>query len=66
MAEQRACNVHEGIDEDSFVALRQSRDKPLSLPTLIIPSVQVTIRGGRLPPAEPNGVRYLKIPIDQL
>ena len=68
VAEQRARNVHvhEGIDEESFVALRQSRDKTLSLPTLIIPSVQVNIRGGRLPPAEPNGIRYLKIPIDQL
>lgn len=68
VAEQRARNVHvhEGIDEESFVALRQTRDKTLSLPTLIIPSVQVNIRGGRLPPAEPNGIRYLKIPIDQL
>ena len=68
VAEQRARNVHvhEGIDEDSFVALRQSRDKRLALPTLIIPSVQVNIRGGRLPPADPNGIRYLKIPIDQL
>jgi glyoxylase-like metal-dependent hydrolase (beta-lactamase superfamily II) len=68
VAEQRARNVHvhEGIDEDSFVALRQSRDKTLTLPTLIIPSVQVNIRGGRLPEADPNGIRYLKIPIDQL
>jgi glyoxylase-like metal-dependent hydrolase (beta-lactamase superfamily II) len=68
VAEQRAANVHvhEGVDEDSFVALRQGRDATLSLPTLIIPSVQVNIRGGRLPSAEPNGISYLKIPINQL
>lgn len=68
VAEQRAANVHvhEGVDEDSFVALRQGRDATLSLPTLIIPSVQVNIRGGRLPSAEPNGITYLKIPINQL
>ena len=68
VAEQRALNVHvhEGVDEDSFVALRQGRDATLSLPTLIIPSVQVNIRGGRLPSAEPNGISYLKIPINQL
>lgn len=68
VAEQRARNVHvhDGVDEDGFVALRQARDATLSLPTLIIPSVQVNIRGGRLPPAGPNGISYLRIPINQL
>lgn len=68
VAEQRAVNVHvhEGVDEDSFVALRQGRDATLSLPTLIIPSVQVNIRGGRLPSADANGITYLKVPINQL
>lgn len=66
--EQRARNVQirDGVDEDSFVAVRQARDATLSLPSLIIPSVQVNICGGRLPPAERNGIRYLKIPIDAL
>lgn len=68
VAEQRAANVHvhEGVDEDSFVTLRQGRDATLSLPTLIIPSVQVNILGGHMPAAEPNGITYLKIPINQL
>lgn len=68
VAEQRAANVHvrEGVDEASFVALRMARDATLAMPVLIIPSIQVNIRGGQLPPPEPNGVTYLKIPINQL
>jgi glyoxylase-like metal-dependent hydrolase (beta-lactamase superfamily II) len=63
---QRAENVHvhDGIAEEAFVEMRTSRDKTLDLPHLILPSVQVNVRGGRLPPAEDNGTRYLKLPLD--
>lgn len=66
VAEERARNVHihDGVSEDDFVALRQSRDAQLGMPRLILPSVQVNIRAGHLPPAEDNGQRYLKIPLD--
>lgn len=66
VAEQRACNihVHDGIDEDAFVAMRTARDAKLDMPTLILPSIQVNVRAGRLPPAENDGVRYLKIPLN--
>lgn len=57
-------HVHDGVGEDEFVAMRQGRDATLDLPDLILPSVQVNVRGGRLPPAEDNGVRYLKLPIN--
>jgi len=68
VAEQRARNKHlaEGVDEESFVSMRQKRDATLSLPTLMLPSVQVNMRAGHLPPREDNGVAYLKIPIDVL
>lgn len=68
IAAQRAENVHvkNGISEEEFVAMRTARDKTLSMPTLIMPSVQVNMRGGRLPEAEDNGVHYLKIPINKL
>lgn len=68
VAEQREHNVHvhEGIGEADFVAMRSARDATLGMPTLILPSVQVNMRGGQLPPAEDNGTRYLKIPLDQL
>ncbi len=60
-------NVHlDGKSEDEFVAMREARDKTLSMPTLILPSIQVNIQAGELPPAEDNGVRYLKLPIDAL
>ena len=63
--EQREKNVHvgEGVDEDTFVAMRTKRDATLSAPTLLLPSIQVNIRAGKFPPAEANGVRYLKIPV---
>jgi glyoxylase-like metal-dependent hydrolase (beta-lactamase superfamily II) len=66
VAEQRAANihVHEGVSEDDFVAMRQARDATLKLPVLILPSVQVNMRAGSLPPPEDNGVRYLKIPLN--
>ncbi len=68
VAEQADNNVHvrEGISEDEFVEMRTSRDASLSMPKLIIPSVQVNMRAGEMPPAEDNGTRYLKIPIDTL
>jgi len=68
VAEQRAKNihVHDGVSEDEFVAMRTERDATLEMPTLILPSVQVNIRAGELPPEEDNGVVYLKIPINAL
>lgn len=63
---QRDANVHvhDGIDEDSFVAMRTERDRSLAMPKLILPAIQVNMRGGHLPDPEPNGTRYLKIPLD--
>ena len=68
LGEQRAHNVHvhQGVAEAQFVSLRQARDATLGMPTLLLPSVQVNMRAGCLPPAEDNGVRYLKIPLDAL
>lgn len=65
VAEQRARNVHvhDGVDEDAFVALRETRDATLAAPALLLPSVQVNMRAGRLPPAEADGVSYLRIPV---
>ncbi len=64
--QQREENVHvkDGVTEDEFVEMRTTRDKTLDMPTLIMPSVQVNIRGGRLPDPEANGVSYIKIPIN--
>ncbi|MGZ8327996.1 MAG: MBL fold metallo-hydrolase [Allosphingosinicella sp.] len=59
-------HIHEGVSEDDFVAMRTQRDATLEMPKLILPSLQVNIRAGRLPPAEENGVRYLKLPVNQL
>lgn len=66
--EQKAANIHlaGGISEEDFVSRREARDATLSMPALILPSVQVNIRAGELPPAEENGTRYLKIPLDRL
>ena len=68
VAEERAGNVHvrDAIDEDAFVAMREARDKTLAAPRLILPSLQVNIRAGRLPPPEGDGGRYLKLPINRL
>jgi len=68
VAQQRAGNVHvhEGVVEDAFAAMREARDATLDLPRLILPSVQVNMRAGHLPPAEDNAVSYLKIPINTL
>jgi glyoxylase-like metal-dependent hydrolase (beta-lactamase superfamily II) len=68
VAQQRAANIHvrDGIGEDEFVALREARDATLGVPALMLPSIQVNLRGGRLPVAEANGVRYLRLPLDAL
>jgi glyoxylase-like metal-dependent hydrolase (beta-lactamase superfamily II) len=65
VAAQRAGNVHarEGVSEDEFVAMREARDKTLSAPTLLLPSIQVNMRAGKLPPADNNGVHYIKVPV---
>jgi glyoxylase-like metal-dependent hydrolase (beta-lactamase superfamily II) len=66
VGEQRRDNihVHEGVGEAEFVAMRTGRDQMLDMPRLILPSVQVNMRGGRLPEPESNGTRYLKLPLD--
>jgi glyoxylase-like metal-dependent hydrolase (beta-lactamase superfamily II) len=63
--EQRARNAHvkDGVEEGAFVAMREARDAKLAAPLLLLPSIQVNIRAGKLPPAEANGVHYLKIPV---
>ncbi len=63
---QRNIHVHDGISEKEFVDMRTTRDATLDMPRLILPSVQVNMRAGHMPPAEDNGVRYLKIPVDAL
>jgi glyoxylase-like metal-dependent hydrolase (beta-lactamase superfamily II) len=67
VAEQRAHNVHvhEGVSEDEFVTMRTERDATLDMPRLILPSVQVNMRAGHMPPAEDNGQAYLKVPINK-
>lgn len=66
--EQRLANIHihDGINQQAFVALRNARDATLEMPVLILPSIQVNIRAGELPKAEGNGVSYLKIPLNAL
>lgn len=68
VAEQRQRNIHlcDGMDEDSFVTMRSARDRQLEMPVLILPSVQVNMRAGRLPPPEDNGIAYLKIPLNAI
>ena len=65
VGEERAKNVHvgEGVSEDDFVAMRTKRDAKLAAPLLLLPSIQVNIRAGKFPPAESNGVQYLKVPV---
>jgi glyoxylase-like metal-dependent hydrolase (beta-lactamase superfamily II) len=68
VGEQRAQNIHvrDGIGEEAFVAMRNARDATLEVPTLILPSIQVNVRAGRLPPADDNGIAYLRIPLNAL
>ena len=65
VGEERAKNVHarDGVDEQSFVSMRRNRDVTLAAPVLLLPSVQVNIRAGRLPPPDANGTSYLRIPV---
>ena len=68
VAEQKVHNIHvrDGIGEDEFVTMRQARDATLDVPRLILPSIQVNVRAGQLPPADENGVSYLRIPLNAL
>jgi glyoxylase-like metal-dependent hydrolase (beta-lactamase superfamily II) len=68
VAEQRAHNIHvkDGISEDAFVAMREARDRTLAMPKLIIPSLQVNMKAGKLPEPASNGKRYLKVPLNGL
>lgn len=68
VADQRASNIHirDGVSEDTFVAMRSKRDAGLAMPNLILPSVQINIRAGEMPPVESNGRAYLKIPLNAL
>ncbi len=68
VAEQRRSNIHcrDGVSRESFVAARTARDAQLPVPRLMVPAVQVNIRGGRMPAPEDNGYSYLKVPIDVL
>ena len=65
VAEERARNVHvhDGVSEDDYVAMRTARDATLSAPVLLMPSIQVNMRAGRLPPADANGVHYIRVPV---
>lgn len=65
VAEQRAHNAHvkDGVSEDDFVAMREARDATLAAPELLMPSIQVNMRAGQLPPPDANGIQYLKIPV---
>jgi glyoxylase-like metal-dependent hydrolase (beta-lactamase superfamily II) len=68
VAEERAHNIHarDGITEDEFVAMREARDRTLGMPRLILPSLQVNMRAGALPPADPSGRHFLKVPVNAL
>jgi glyoxylase-like metal-dependent hydrolase (beta-lactamase superfamily II) len=68
VADHRAANIHihDGIDEAAFVAMREARDKTLAAPLLILPSLQVNIRAGNLPPATPEGHVYLRLPVNAI
>jgi len=68
IAAERAGNihVHDGVSEAAFTAMRTARDAKLDMPRLLLPSVQVNIRAGHFPPAETNGVSYLKLPLNML
>ncbi|HEU4956979.1 MAG TPA: MBL fold metallo-hydrolase [Sphingomicrobium sp.] len=56
-------HVHEGVEEEEFVTMREERDRTLCTPRLLIPSIQVNMRAGRFPPADEHGVRYLRVPV---
>jgi glyoxylase-like metal-dependent hydrolase (beta-lactamase superfamily II) len=66
VAAEREANIHihDGVSEEAFVTMREARDKTLAMPRLILPSVQVNMRAGHMPPPDDNGVIYLKIPVN--
>jgi hypothetical protein len=68
VAEQRASNVHihEGVSEQEYIEVRNTKDPTLGGPKRILPSIQVNIRAGHMPPADNNGKVYLKLPVDVL
>ena len=68
VAEERAANIHvrDGISEDEFVAMREARDRTLAMPRLILPSLQVNMRAGALPPPDASGRSFLKVPVNAL
>jgi len=68
VAEEKTQNIHigDGQSREDFVAMREARDKTLKMPSLIIPSIQVNMRGGKLPPADEEGTTFLKVPINRL
>jgi len=65
---EKAHNIHvkDGVTEDAFVAMREARDKTLAMPKLIIPSLQINMRAGQLPPQDEDGKTYLKVPVNLL
>ena len=66
VAEEKASNIHvgNGRSREEFVAMREARDATLSMPRLILPSIQVNMRGGRMPPADKDGRTFLKLPVN--
>ncbi|MCB1833841.1 MAG: MBL fold metallo-hydrolase, partial [Geminicoccaceae bacterium] len=68
VGEERAHNIHvrDGVTEDEFVRMRTERDATLGMPKLIIPSIQVNMRAGRMPPAGDDGRTFLKVPVNSL
>ena len=68
VADERTHNIHvrDGISEDDFVKMREARDKQLAMPKLIIPSIQINMRGGHLPPKDESGKTFLKVPVNGL
>ena len=68
IADQKANNIHvkQDVTEEGFVTMRTERDKTLAVPKLLLPSLQVNIRAGNLPPPDENGIRYLRLPLDQV
>jgi glyoxylase-like metal-dependent hydrolase (beta-lactamase superfamily II) len=63
---ERNVHIHDGVEEAAFVAMREARDATLGMPRLILPSIQINMRGGHLPEPEANGTRYLKLPLNTL
>ena len=63
---ERSVHVHDGVSEDDFVAMREKRDATLTAPRLLLPSIQVNMRAGRMPPPAEDGTTFLKVPLNGL